>query len=400
MSDWRQSFVFARELEYGGGQDVTDMFGYWYEPPPGAKFSSTYTREGTKLRPVSARTWTEMNYGKVSGSWSMQFPLDYDYMEIFMFVYDSYTFVPVADGNDHATYGRHIFKRTDGGVTPSFCVRRKTMYRPVGADEDLIDEIYGCLVTACKVSIQSGTSQAMVHLSGVFADQKLGISAGLVTGILNGTDYRKRIPNPVQYSCLYIGDEPISDVLALSVQMKNTVVLKHGILLAVARTYTEEESSNTFSCTVFAKDSKTFRQRVFTGGYQYGNSSYNEMSLPLPELTMRSSASTEDEQIHRNLSNIQFKVTDVVVRSMGWDADSTVLVDKLDSVDCTSISIVVENLVPYRYDLSQNVRGELNIKVEDLTHPEEYVMIYQDPSTDRIVCNAPGHLMLSETYVS
>lgn len=396
MDSWRQSFVFCREQEYGQGHDPVDMLGYWYQPPPGARFSSTYTRDGKKLRPVSARTWKEMNYGKVSGSWQMQFPLDYDFMEIFMFVYDTYEFEPAVNGTYGKTLGRHSFRRTDDGVTPSFCVRRKTLYRPVGADGDLIDELYGCLVTACKIEVNGGDSRVMVHLSGVFADQALGV-AGSVTGLLDGTDYRLRDKNPIQYSCMHIGDEPVSDVMNLSVQMKNSVSLKHGVLVPVARTYSEDESSNTFSCVVFAKDSALFRQRVFTGGYGYGYDTHGEMSAPLPLVKLISGI---DKGAHRGCS-LTVSVTDVVIRSMGWGSDGSVMTDRLDTVDCTSISLVVENDVLHRYDLYQDIRGDLNLDLSDLSQPENYVMItqYETPQ-NKVVVNEPDHLMLSSTYTS
>lgn len=387
MADWRQSFVFCREQRYGQGHDPMDMLGYWYQPPPGAKFSSTYTREGKKLRPVSARTWKEMNYGKVSGSWQMQFPLDYDYMEIFMFVCDSYEFAPaVKDGVEIEGMGKHTFKRTDSGVTPSFCVRRKTLYRPVGAEGDLIDELYGCLVTSCKIDIRGGDSRMMVYLSGVFADQALGV-AGAITGILDGTDYRQRRKNPVQYTCMHIGDEPISDVMELSVQTRNNITLKHGVLNPVARTYSEDESGNALSCIVFAKDPALFRQRVFTGGYDYGYTTRGEMSAPLPVVKLISG---------RDDCSLTVTVTDVVIRSMGWDGESTVLTDKLDTVDCTSISFEIVNEVPYRYDLYQDIRGNLNLDL-----PEKYAMITQYGTfQDRVDVKEPDHLMLSETYSS
>lgn len=377
---WRQSFVFARETEYGKGHDPEEMLGYWYQPPPASSFKYTYSRDGRNLTQVGQRTWKEVAYGKVSGSWQWTFPLDYDYLEPFLFVYDTYSFA-----TNETTLGYHSFSRSEEGITPSFCVRVKTLHRAVGGQGDQFDDLYGCMVTAMKLSVSAGNSQIMVSLNGVFTDMVTGVE-GAPTGVLGALDYTHRPNNAVRFACFYIGDEAIADVLSVSVQSKTNISTVHSILNPVARSRCDKGSSYLFSCTIFSKTPAVLRQRVYTGGYSADRATNRTGLAPIPQVSLIS----EDGD-----NKMTVVVEDVVVRSMGFNEEDGLLVDTLDSVDCRNVSLAIRNNIPYQYDLSRNALGEYNTDPQGNPRP-----IIEESGQNMVTINIEGHLTLSETYTT
>lgn len=377
---WRQSFVFARETEYGKGHDPEDMLGYWYQPPPASSFKYTYSREGRNLTQVGQRTWKEVAYGKVSGSWQWTFPLDYDYIEPFLFVYDTYSFA-----TNETTLGYHTFSRTEEGIAPSFCVRVKTLHRAVGGAADQFDDLYGCMVTAMKISVSAGSSQVMVSLSGVFTDMATGV-VGAATGILNSLDYTHRPNNAVRFACFQIEDEAVADVLSVSVQSKMNIDTAYSILNPIARARCDKGTSNLFSCSIFSKTPSVLRQRVYTGGHSAGRSTNWTGLAPIPQVSLTS----EDGE-----NRAEITVEEVVVRSMGFNENDDLMTDTLDSVDCRNISLTIRNNVPYQYNLSRSAVGGYNTDPQGNARP-----IIEETSQNMVTINLEGHLTLSETYIT
>lgn len=378
---WRQSFVFAREIEFGKGHNASEMLGLWYQPPPGSKFSYTYSREGQNLVQTGQRTWKEFAYGKVSGSWQWSFPLDYDYIEPFLFCFDNYTFV-----TEESTTGYHTFSRTEEGLTPSFTVRVKTLNKAVGGTGDMFEDLVGCVVTSFKLGSTAGSSQIMVSLGGIFTDMSQG-TEGFATGTLRGLDYVHRPNNAVMYSCLYIGDTAVADVVSASVQSKNSVNLIYSVLNPIARSRFEASTSNMFSCAIFSKEPSVLRQRVYTGGYSTDRATRWTKLAPIPAVTLRSTA--EDG------SELRILAEDVVVRSMGMRDDGQVLYDVLDSTECRALTLTVTNKIPYQYTLCMNSAGKYNTAVQGNYRP---ILIETAPGD--ITSRAIGHFTSSESYLT
>lgn len=380
---WRQSFVFARETEFGKGHDTSEMLGMWYQPPPGSKFSYTYSREGQKLVQTGQRTWKEIAYGKVSGSWQWAFPMDYDYIEPFLFCFDKYTF-----STDEATRGVHKFSRTDEGLTSSFTVRVKTLNRVVGGPGDMFEDLVGCVVTSFKMASSAGSSQMMVSLGGIFTDMSQG-SEGYAIGTLDNLDYVRRANNAVRYTCMYIGEDAIADVSSVSVQSKNSVNLAYSVLNPIARSRYEAATSNMFSCAIFSKNPAVLRQRVYSGGHVADQRTRWTKLAPIPEVTFRSA--TDD----KNPDTLRVTAEDVVVRSIGMRDEGQILYDMLDSTECRTIAITVTNKIPYQYTLCMNSAGRYNTITQGNYRP----ILVEDAPGD-ITSRAPGHFISSGTYLT
>lgn len=379
---WRQSFVFSKETAFGKGHDTAEMLGQWYQPPPGSKFSYTYTREGQKLVQTGQRTWKEMAYGKVSGSWQWSFPLDYDYIEPFLFCFDKYTFI-----TDESTHGTHRFSRTDEGVTSSFTVRVKTLNRAVGGPGDMFEDLEGCVVTSFKLSSSAGSSQIEVNLGGIYTDMSQG-TAGYAVGVLDRLDYVHRPNNAVRYTCLYIGENAVADVTSVSVQSKNSVSLAYSVLNPIARSRYEVSTSNMFSCTIFSKDPSILRQRVYTGGHVADRSTRWTKLAPLKEASFRSITEGEDPDA------MKITVDDVVVRSMGIREEGQTLYDVLDSTECRALTLEFTNKIPYQMNLSRTEAGIYNTEVQKNGRP----IITESAGAILIPSGLEGHFTNSSIY--
>lgn len=389
---WRQSFVFSRETQFGKGHDAYSMLGMWYAPPPGSEFKCSCAREVNKFTEVGRRVWKDAAYGKISGSWTWTFPLDYNYLEPFMFVFDSYVFQPIPANAVNPSYGKHTFKHTDEGITPSFCVRIKTLYAVVGGEGDEVTEVMGCLCTGMRITSNAGESWSKVTLQGVCTDFSSDVGGDELT-VLAKTDYTnledsKRL---VEYMCMKIvdtdseGEEtltPLGAVGSMSVQTTNSIVQKYSILNPRARSRVEESMSHQVSCSVFAVNPTMLRHRVYSGGVKSQAKFRYDRVMPLPKMCIEANKSI------RGVEDIKVKIsiTNVVIKMMQFMDESPKIYDVLDSADCTDISLEVINEVPCKYDVYATgiVTGE-------------YPIVIRDENKDMSEWNVVGqHLIVSE----
>ena len=392
---YRQSFVFSKEVNFGKGHDAYNMLGMWYAPPPGSEFKCSCAREVQKYTEIGRRVWKDAAYGKISGSWTWTFPLDYNHLEPFMFVYDSYTFQPIFNNEasgERPILGRHIFKHTDSGVTPSFCVRMKTLYSPVGGPGDEVTEVYGCLCTGMRITAEAGNSWSKVTLQGVCTDFSSDVGGDELTALAK-TDYTdlegsKRL---VEYMCMKLVEEdsegneiktPLGAIGSMAVQTTNEVVQKYSVLNPVARSRAEESMSHQVSCKVFSVDPTMLRHRVYSGGVKSQARFRYDRVMPLPKLCVEAT-----QQVMATEISVKISITDVVIKMMQFMDESPKIYDLLDSAECTDISLEVVNEVPCKYDTYAT--GEVVTG--------QYPIVIRNDDEEQEAWNVVGkHLIVSE----
>ena len=327
----------------------------WIAPPAGTFMSFTLDRAVTKITAEGSKFFESVAYGQVSGSFSLSFYADYDYIEPFYLAFEDYSCQDNGDG----TY-THVFKKANNKKIKSFTCRCKVLNRISGgyAGDDEVTELRGCFVKSIKFSSSAGTSQVQVSMSGAFADARTWV------GDLMTTDYTEYDGELWEFTCLFYGTDANNDsyvdlVDSLSVSMDNNAEMLYSVCSAFANSYYEGTANFALSASCYSNDPERFRLRTYTGGQSVATGSpvspWAKGLKPCADMMIYSynlsvhDGDAEDigTAIEQSTRTAAFHVEDCVFKSTQWPAgDGSKLQEQLSSAECRKISLTIKSDIP------------------------------------------------------
>jgi len=337
MTSIRKSTVFSKEDELGKGKGS----GYeWMPLPPGYKFSHTPSRSTTRIQSPGTKRFDNIAYGMFSGTWEMQFMLDWNYLEPLQMVYEAYMPEKISEGKY-----RHSFRKSDVGRVESYVFREAYNNKMAGGLEDEVIEIRGCVAKSITFSKAAGTSQTQVTISGFYV-----FSKNLI-GSIEKTDYSgyKNV-NLAEYMCLFIGElkdeNYVANTESLTISIDNSAESVYNTCSPFAGQYEEGISSYAFSTVALANDPRHYRLRLNSGGKD--NTHYQPMSKGLAPIDEMHMISYSEEAVNHDDSRVRaFEGSDnrlniivdrCVIKSVPYQSgDGSKLEDSISSAECGEI---------------------------------------------------------------
>lgn len=335
----RASAVWSIEDELGEGNPGTT----WRAPPPGTFVSFTHSRNVSKITAEGTKVFETYSFGTMQGSWEWTFTLDYDYMDPFLLVFESYA---------HSG-GVHRFDKINYGRVPSFCMRVKVLNEMAGGPDgsDEIVEIRGCVCKSVSWSMSAGSSAMSVTMSGFYTDEKM------YKGSIGTTDYSEYEGDLVEFSCLFVGEPECGNYVAntdsLSLSIDNSAAAVYSVCTPFAKEYYEGQTQYSFGTSCYSNDPSNYKQRVYSGGY-LNTSLYPQSKnlAPIPKLTVAAYSlamkdgygDTVQECIEQSPKTATFTLTNVVIKSIAHQkGDGSKLQDQISSTDAQRITFEVKN---------------------------------------------------------
>ena len=370
MTSVRQSFVFGAESEYGKGK----ASGYkWIAPPPGSYISTEHSRAAQRVQSTGTKFWDTVAYGKLTGSFTWTFTLDYNYLEPFFFAFEEYT-TPATESKDYSTgndkdntgryhtSGYYTFAKKDYSRVKSFTIRRKIINNITGnTGKDELSELRGCVIRNVRMAKASNTSQVNVTFTGFYSNEKL------VEGTLNTTDFKPYDGKLAEYMCMYTTDSSSPNTASDYVYVANTDSLELSIgnnLDAIfttcspfAKNYYEGVSDFAFSTSCYSDDPERYKLRVYGGGSKVnptstGGNTYVPATKGLTPLkgirlytydgtatdsTSDEPSSTTDTVISNSENIMMIDIRECVIKSLTWPKGDSKLQDVISSAECKNI---------------------------------------------------------------
>lgn len=368
MTSVRQSFVFGVESEYGKGKSS----GYkWIAPPPGSYISTEHSRAAQRVQSTGTKFWDTVAYGKLTGSFTWSFTLDYDYLEPFYLAFEEYVLPTEGNkdystGNDKDNSGRYhtsgyfTFAKKDYSRVKSFTIRRKIINHITGnMGKDEMSELRGCVIRNVRMAKASNTSQVNVTFTGFYSNEEL------VEGTLDTTDFVPYDGKLAEYMCMYTTDNDNPNTATDYAYVANTDSLELSIgnnLDAIfttcspfAKNYFEGVSDFAFSTSCYSDDPERYKLRVYGGGSKVKPTATNGNTYvpatkgltPLKGIKLCTydgvaTDSTDDEPTSpSNLptsDNIMIiNIRECVIKSLTWPKGDSKLQDVISSAECKNI---------------------------------------------------------------
>lgn len=341
----RQSAVFVPEDEYG----VAPRTGVWFAMPPGSYFSSSRSRHVRPMYEAGRKMPSAFSYGKVSGTWTWSFPLDYLFLEPLALAFEDYGWsTPRTSSGVEATGWRiHTFSKSETGTMRSFSLRRKRIHRTVGGSKDEVTQLSGCICTSVRFSQNAGASPVHVVMSGIYADEVMATD-GVVIGTLDTVPHEN---NPVQWTCIYGEGTPWGQIQSWRVQLQNSIGGIYGVENSRVRAVYETQAKFQFHAEVHSHNPDLIQRRSYSGGVDALRSvPVDSGAMPMRTLELR----TNDEERPAEgmpVTGMNILITDCVFSQASWDSgESGRLLDILDGARCRDVSVSVCNRYVYLYD--------------------------------------------------
>lgn len=343
MSGIRQSIIACEEADFGEGT----RSGAWQAPPLGAYFSYTHSRNATKLYAEGSKFFETYSFGTMSGSWELSFTLDYDYMWWLKMAFEDY------DVSGSGSSYTHTFAKANNMRVGSYVFRTKKLNEmaggPSGSDE--IVELRGAVCKSISFSMSAGSSAVQVSMSGFYVDEKL------YKGSITTTDYQKYKGDPVEFSCLFVGEAECGNYIAntdsISISVDNSASAIYSTCTPFAAQYSEGQTNITFGTSCYSNNPSYYMQRLYSGGYRNTDLYPQSKNLsPIPTLTVAAYSlamkdgygDTVQECISQSPKTAIFTLSDVVIKSLAHQkGDGSKLQDQISSTDVRMIELTVKN---------------------------------------------------------
>ena len=397
MTAVRKGFVFGLESTYGGGIGSGAGGSYkWIAPPPGAWLSTQHNRATTRIQSTGTKFWDTIAYGKLTGSFTMNFVFDYKYLEPFFLIFEGYTAPNINSGavgsKAYHTNTYHTFFKKDVARVPSFTIREKIINHITNNDDDSDEmrELVGCVVRNMRISKASNTSEVNVTLTGFYANERL------VKCHLDYTDYQDYDGQLAEYTCMFTTDNSspnttseydyVANTDTLEVSVSNSADAIYNTCSPFAKNYYEGTASFDFSTSCWSNDPRRYKTRLYGGGSQTnrvstigGNTTYLPMTkgmTPMKGIKLYTYDGTLDDvdTTTDNRANIKntiegsdhvscVNIRDCVIKSLTWPkGDGSKIQDVISSAECRNVWLEFktdDNLV---FDpKSQDVRNKVTV---------------------------------------
>lgn len=212
--------------------------------------------------------------------------MDYNIIDFLPAIFEEYTY-------DSST-GTHTFANLNGSRPPSFAIRYKKLNRIVGGPNDETTELRGCVASALSIKQTSSSATLDVTLRFTYNTQ---VS---VYSDLSETDfddyYETTDPLPVEWTCLYVGDESVAGTESSGFDVSNNLGTVAGCGTRFDSNYYVGKVDVSISTSVYSTDPKRYLTLMYSGGYDDTLTSPQDKALrPIPEVSLRSSETVDSD---------------------------------------------------------------------------------------------------------
>lgn len=350
MTGVRYSVAIAEESTFGDGAGSNKF----YTLSAGAYMSATANISTETIFSPGAKFFDTAIYGRLSGSFEIDFVLSYEYLGLFKLVFEGYSVEAQKDDKGTPT-GRyiHTFTKANNKRIGSFTIRRKTLNKITGptAGPDEATEFRGCVIKSLRISQSSGSSKLSVTLSGYFKEPITDLEA------LSKTDFKEFEGQPVEWACALFDNTYVKTVESLTLSVDNGMNMMYTTCRDTSINYYEDKSSFQFGMTTYSNDFTRVKGRALSGGQDASNaasgSKYKNMcknKKPLKSIKMLSfntcAEGSDGVLAAYNAASlsVMFNIEDCIVKSATWQkGDGSRMLDQISSAECKKISMVVVN---------------------------------------------------------
>lgn len=354
MTSIRKSVAIAPEIGAFGSGEVSGPF---YALPYGAYFTHTARRDAESIYATGSKRRQTAAYGRFSGSWQLDFVVDYAHIHIFEMIFDGH-FVrrTTMTEEGHVVY-EHKFTKENNTRVGHYVFCEKILNEVAGGDEgsDEVDLIKGAVAKSITITRSVSGSQMTVSLSGVYCDQEVRL------GMLLTTDYTEPIGQLTQYSCMFVDefgpDGYVKDVDSHSITLDMELGLIYNTCTPIATAYYEGKTTFSWNAQTYSNNpQKKFQLRQFSGGKDsdHMKPAIKEMGPMSHAYFVTYSESRRDTPIYSdcmdtiNNSPYMFMAEAInsTVTSMTWpNGNGQKMMDVLSSIECNSIEITIRTTV-------------------------------------------------------
>ena len=350
MTGVRYSVAIAEESTFGDGAGTNPF----YTLSAGAYMSATANISTETIFSPGAKFFDTAIYGRLSGSFEIDFVLSYEYLGLFKLVFEGYEHevIKAPTDTEPGVY-RHTFTKANNKRIGSFTIRRKTLNKITGptAGLDEATEFRGCVIKSLRISQSSGSSKLSVTLSGYFKEPITDLEA------LSKTDFKEFEGQPVEWACALFDDKYVKTVESLTLSVDNGMNMMYTTCRDTSINYYEDKSSFQFGMTTYSNDFTRVKGRALSGGQDASNaasgSKYKNMcknKKPLKSVKMLSfntcAEGSDGVLAAYNAASlsVMFNIEDCIVKSATWQkGDGSRMLDQISSAECKKISMVVVN---------------------------------------------------------
>lgn len=351
MTGIRYSVAIAEESTFGEGAGSNKF----YTLSAGAYMSATANISTETVFSPGSKFFDTAIYGRLSGSFEIDFVLSYEYLGLFKLVFEDYKPETIMgeDGITPTGLYRHTFKKANNKRVGSFVIRRKTLNKITGPTSGLDEatEFRGCVIKSLRISQSSGSSKLSVTVSGYFKEPITDLKA------LSETDFEEFEGQPVEWACALFDDKYVKTVESLTLSVDNGANMMYTTCRDTSINYYEDKSSFQFGMTTYSNDFTRVKGRALSGGQAashaasgntYKNMCKNKKPLKSVKMLSFNTCAEGSDGVLTAYNNatqsVMFNIEDCIVKSATWQkGDGSRMLDQISSAECKKISMVVVN---------------------------------------------------------
>lgn len=277
----RTSAVWSPESSFGSGDS-----GKWYRFPTAVNLSLTPSNNMTYLTPIGTKFFETGVAGKFSGTGSLTFKLDYNLIDFLLCIFDTYEY--------DSGSGTHTLTISNGVREGSFCVRYKKMNRIVNGPRDETRTLLGCIATSFEVKQNSGSATLDCTVQFTYINEETSF------GNVSETDwddyYATDPPLPVEWTCLYIGEESVAGTESSGFSVSNGAGTVAGCGSRFDANYYMGSVTVNVNTSVYSNNPDRYLTLMYSGGFSTSYTSPKSKAVkPIPEVSLRSSETVDSD---------------------------------------------------------------------------------------------------------
>lgn len=304
------SFTFNGQDPTVGKMTTHDV---WLAPPPGSFFTHTHTREVQRIQTTGSKFWDTQAYGKVGGTWEWTFPLDYDYIEPLLFVFEDVVYYGVFRylvGQTNTNV--YSFRKANSRRVRSFTVRIVIDDQMIGSAGNEETILKGCVVTEAQFSKSNSESPMKVSLKGFYAYDSLSYGSSIPKTVYK--DMQTEGANGLlEWAALYkgtfAGSKFMANTESVSITVGNSAAAVYSVCSPFASNYYEGLANVAFSASVWYTDPLQYRAVLMEEGESGHYSVKSKGVRPFDEISLLVT-NLEDLPFPGNYSDVPFSSSD------------------------------------------------------------------------------------------
>lgn len=322
----RVSAVIGREASFGSGATT------YHRIPAKATLSATPSNNMQYLTAIGSKFFEVGVAGRFNGSGSITFSLDYRNLYPLFLMFDTYEY--------DAGSGTHKFSISNGVRVPSFSIRYKKLNRMVGGPKDETTTILGCVCTGFNVKQNSGSATLDTTVN--FSFQRWRTDYSPLTETDYPDYYEDEPPLPVEWTCLFVGDESVAGTESSGFNTSNNATTVIGCGSRFDSNYTVGKFDVSITTSVYSNNPERYLALMYSGGVDDQATEPRSKALqPIPEVSLRSSETVDSEDY-----SLVARFKDVYVNQGGATSFSDSKITESPTLKAKSVTLEFKNGMP------------------------------------------------------